>query len=246
MTCKVQKWTEFWTKIYIRQRSQCSNSTTKDWEWNSSPFALWLCSKIQSFRVAPWGWGNTSSLRDDSHGNEEENWSSSPLGQWIVIEWAATFTVFLILVFSVFSGGLLVVVNKQWEISLWRRQDLYFRRLGMYCATYKQLVPNKLPKFYFDSPNSMQKRQILMNLASCWAKHAQVNLHKWWHKLQFRFVHFLQPKKRQRLFVVVICAWPPSSILSLKFIFTGVHRFRADTRNLQLKFWCSDGVLTLL
>ena len=81
MTCKVQKWTEFWTKIYIRQRSQCSNSTTKDWEWNSSPFALWLCSKIQSFRVAPWGWENTLSLRDDSHDNEEENLSSSPMNR---------------------------------------------------------------------------------------------------------------------------------------------------------------------
>ena len=36
----------------------------------------------------------------------------------------------------------------------------------MYTATYKQSVPNKLPKFYFGSPNPIQKNQILMNLVT--------------------------------------------------------------------------------
>ena len=182
MICKIQKWTEFWTKIYIIQRSQCSNSTTEDQEWNSSHFAPQLCSKIQSFRVAPWGWENSSEIHHDcvmiSMVMKQRIYH---LHQLLVIEGAAIFNAFLILVFSVFSGGLLVVVNKQWENSLWHRQDLCFRSLGMYSATYKQLVPNKQPKFYCGSPNSIQKRQILMNLVSCWAKHAQVNLHKWWH-----------------------------------------------------------------
>ena len=55
---------------------------------------------------------------------------------------AAIFAAFSILIFGIFWILLPVIVHRKWGNKQRYRQDLFFYRLRMYTAQYKQLVPN--------------------------------------------------------------------------------------------------------